>query len=1149
MLRAVGTDDPKPVKKKVTANAHNTGLSGSLLNVVRSIGRGVVNTVDDTLETAISLATGSQKKAEDLTSGIDHANDAIFGPRATQGGYQFIEDASQFVTGFVGLGKLKAFKALKPVVSGAARGAVVDFAMFDPYKEQLAELVGLDALSVEKDEGPVVSRLKRTVGGLIPGVALDGLIASVRFFRASAAGDVATAAAQGKIIEDIAEGTHVASGDVAVRQTPDGRWTVDAPGSTERRVDPSTRENLQKLHQKITDVPATAAAKEREAATAAYDEALAAARKNANPTFESRWEAEGIAASINEALSVRRAANAKVSPDEMKEIFSLAKALEEANGDPEQIVLLMKEARFNFSYMDAPVRTESLLKAIGEVLSPVFDKTQGRPVVTQAESIDRALQLAGMLTREDAADYLQNAGNVLKNADANLLFMNKRVVELGEGVAKWSAVLDARPFDTVAQAEARTALKAYVNLAADVAGAESGTARGLAALVVRKDVPTLKFKGEAGAKVAPGAAEGAPDIIAGMTAVELRDVARLFRQTKQPKVLFNTLASQLTNAHLSKPATFGRGLLEYFYNSILSAPATHLGIFLSTGTVSMVEDGVRIMAGAASGNRELVREGADILSGRLIYLRQSLRGMVDAFKAGHSIIDPRPVYKAIPGVGGEVIRTMGTRPIAGADEFWRVNNNLAYVRAQAMKLARKDAAARGLTGKQLDTFVAGRADAAVKASLDPSGASRLPEAREFASLPTFSSPIDGFGRTLEEMVQKHPWLTPILPFVRTSVNVMDYSFAKGTPLGLLSENYRRIAKSGGPEAAIQNTRMVLGTAVWATAGLLAFSGSITGNGPSDPKLRKMWAASHQPYSIKIGGKWVSYRRLEPFATALGTMADAAHIIRDNADSDTAGEEGTKVFYSLISGSISAMTNKTYMAGLADFAEMLNAGSYHETKSFADRLMGTAVPNLVQLANTDPYLRQTVGMLDALKNRTPGWSTTLPAKYNVFGEPISMAPGRAHRTLSPLPFKAADGMTEDDILALDRAFTAPPTIVRFGKMTVNLHNRVYQNSKGSTLTPYERQMELVQEADLRGQIDALIASPAFKNAGDGTDVFAGGRKFVMLRDRIERVYNRAERQMLSEYPTLKQELRGLERAKRASARSDSRAESILDRLPQ
>lgn len=1113
------------------------------LDTVKSIGRGALSAVDDTAETIISIgaipfAKGREREvAEDATQFIDTARDTIFGPRQS-GAQGFVEDVAQFGIGFWGAGKIKvagrALNTLKPIVGGAVRGAITDFAAFDPYKEQFAELAastsipgvhGLgELLTVEGDAGPIEARVKRAIGGMIPGVAVDGLIASGRLFRNldilknPKAAPAAKAAAQAeveqaaKVLTDIEAGTHVPDTPVVVKQADDGSgWRVEHNEATPDGVRVET-------------------------------------------TFETRWEAEQVAASANEALSARFTGKATaLTAEESSNILEAARLIEEAGSDPEKLLDAFDKVRFNFGYMDLPERSEAILRAVSEKLNPVFEAAQGREVIPHAESVDRALELAGMIGRDQADDYLKTTGNILKNADANLLLMNARLRGMGDDVAKWSRIIDDRPDDLIAQREFRLALQRYADFATDVAGTNSGVGRGLSALKARADdsLKDVKFAGEEGAR-APQAGKPSPDAtpnpIAGMDAVELQAIGRMFRMTDEPRALFNTLFSETVVPPAGRVAKIGRGALEYFYNSILSSPATHAAIFAANGAVTALETGVRALAGVGRRDPEMIRGAVDLLMGHKMYWRQSIKGMGMALKAGHSIIDPKPIYKAIPGPAGEVIRSLGTRPIAAMDEFWRVSNNLAYVRMRSLQLARREATAKGLTGKELDRFLDERVAADVSASIDKaSGASRLPEARAHAALPTFSSPLreGSFGRDLEKFVQDHPILTPILTFVRTSINITDYSFQRGSPLGLLRQHLRKELTSGGEAGAMAITRMTVGTTLWGGAFLLAFGDQITGRGPSDPRLRSMWLATHQPYSFKVGDTWVSYRRLEPFATSMSIMADLAQIVRDNSDDLETVEEGSRVFYGIAAAAASGMTNKTYLSGLVNFMDALGSSSPNKAKRFVDGLIQTAIPNVVQVANGDPYLRQTTDMFDALVNRVPGWSQSLPARYNSFGEPIAMEPSRTQRALNPFPLRDASRQVEDDILEINKAFTAPPTVERFGKISVNLHDRKYVNSTGSTLTPYERLMDLLSKGDLRGKVEKLVNSPKYQNAGSGTDVFEGGRRYRDLQRIMERDYTRARRKMLSEYPTLKRELTALDRARRASARSDEKGQSILD----
>lgn len=1183
------------------------------VQTAKSAGRGVLDAADALAETSISLGASILKKtglgkllggqewedafdalggAEGMakagTEWIDGTNDAIFGKRATTGGQGFVEDIATFATGFAASGALKLVRGgqtlaqigkAAPLVTGAARGALVDFAAFDPYRESLAELAAStkmagisqvgDLLSVKEDDGPAVARLKRAMGGVIPGVAIDGIVATSRIVRnleilksakatpeARAAAEAAVAENQ-KILSDISAGTHSTGEPVQVRPGADGGWDASLehvhPSWLEQFPNAKNADELNGMIAKWLDDKSGHTARTAE-------------NKKALGKFLGRPEMEADAAVINEALAARMRGYADFSDETVRSTFELAKDLEDAaaKGDHDRLASLISDAhmRFNFSYMDTPAKSEAMLKAIGETLSETFDKAQGRPGVPLSESVDRALKLAGMLTKDQAKGYFENASNVIKNSDAILLAMNARMVSLAEDVGKWSRILDNNPMSAGALAESRAALRAWAEEAVRVSGSNSGQGRGLKALVARGDpaLKDMKFKGEPGAVDTPGSIPTKPieqDAIDQMTAADIRKTVRLFRITNKPQHLFDLgravvvdNAVDKTGKPLGRMARFGNGLGEFFYNSILSAPSTWAGIWGSTGAVSLYEDAVRGLAGVATANPTLIREAASILQGRVIYGKQSVIGFASALKAGHSIIDAKPVYKMIPTAAGEVIRSMGTRPIAAMDEFWRVNNYLSWVRAKATTAAREEAAAKGLTGRSYDLAVKDIVDATVEASRTEIGAGRVPEAREFASLPTMSQALKsgGIGESIEDLVRKHPILAPIAPFVRPSVNVVDYAFLKNSPLGLLSSQMRETLAKGGPEAAILGTRMAVGSTLWGTAAAMAFGGQITGSGPADPELKKLWLQNHQPYSIRMGDEWVSYRRIEPFATMLSGTADLAQIVRDNSDDLEIQQDAQKTMLAFMAAASSAMTNKTYLSGTVRFFEAFGSNSPSALKRFWDGLVSVGSPNVLNAFNSDPYLRQSVGMLDALKAKVPGWSQTLPARYNGFGEPITLAPGRIQRALNPFPVKSGKpSLAEDEMVALGKAISTPPTIEKFGKYSVNLNNRVYQNAKGGTLTPYERWMQLIRDTGLRSQVETLMQSDKFQNAGDGTDVAPGGRRFILLRDLVERVYEKTRRQMVSEYPQLKEELKGLSRAARIGKRSDERATNILEQI--
>ena len=75
-------------------------------------------------------------------------------------------------------------------------------------------------------------------------------------------------------------------------------------------------------------------------------------------------------------------------------------------------------------------------------------------------------------------------------------------------------------------------------------------------------------------------------------------------------------------------------------------------------------------------------------------------------------------------------------------------------------------------------------------------------------------------------------------------------------------------------------RGVAGLAFTVTGLALTANGNLTGGGPKDYKQRKLLEeAGWRPYSIKVGDDYISYQRMDPFASMLGIFADMSDINR------------------------------------------------------------------------------------------------------------------------------------------------------------------------------------------------------------------------------------------------------------------------------
>ncbi len=1219
---ATGDGQQPPKKNSFLKNLFTTGIFGLVghaiahpIDTLQAVEQGAATAVTETAKTVGTLAAAplvgmeaSQKSAAKLVAPIENFRDAYFGPRSDNSGDEFVRSTAQFMTGFLGANELKlgsfAIKSLPALLRGGVAGGIAQGAAFDPHEAQWSEwastsgIPGIETLGKitlpSPQDGEIAARAKRALGGLLPGVAVDGLLGVWHSLTAAKLLHSATATAaereaaattleqNGKMLQAIKDGTYVPDAPAVVRPTANGKFEI-VPNET------VINHMAAQLPKDATGMPVRTpeqiVAEEARRGTSYADlQAQDEAARAEQLTFDTQWEAEQHAASINQAVGIRFDAAAAITDEQVNAIRGLATKIEESGGDLTKLPEIVQppQTNFNFTYLDTPEKTNALLKALDQTLSPAFEKARAAGGISWEQSMERTRQAAGMLPREELMPFVRSMSSVIKNADVAVHFIDSQMTDLTGQASKAAAILEQRPFDAVAQGEARAAVQRLFDMSAERLGTSSGLGRGLNALNNSGELTDLAFKGEPGAISSPDLAGGthpAPPVTTGtvldrMSPAQLRDFMQLFRLSDNPSVLLNTAAKTLD------PATGGfskgvGGFFQVFYNAVLSHAATWGGIFTDIAGVSAYEDGVRALAGFHSGDTELVRSAADILRGRGLYLKNSVKGMGMAFKAGRSIIDPQPIRHAIPvmadlgitsmkdalanpkaalrGLPGEIINTLGSRPIASLEEFWRTNNVFSKTYADAAALARRDAP-ETLTGKALDDYVSQRAQEITAASIDPeTGASRLPASRSFARYRSLMSPLEqgSFGQKVEAAAADHPLLRGIMPFVRMTFNSTDMAFVKNSPLGLFSKQYKAAIEKGGPDAAIMQTRMAVGSTLWGLGALAAFEGGITGAGPSNPKVRAAWlAAGNRPYSLQGAGMQVSYRRFEPFATMLSTTADIAGVLRDHSQDAEINAAGAKVFYAVLAGTADAFANKTYLSSLTKFMEAATSGEGGNAKAFLDQYLAAGVPGEIAAFNSDPYVRQTKGMFDAFINQVPGWSRSLPPVYNGFGEPILSSPSRTQRLLNPFPVaKQPDEFAtpESEQVDMGRALAVPPTIERYGQYNINLHDPQYRNKNGGTDTPYETWMQYIEAGNLRGRVQDMINSTPYQHAGTGNVLSPGGERFRLLQTLMNNWQTAARLTMLQEYPRLQSDLIAARLGERVTKFSDQAGGKFLQKL--
>src|SRR5690606_27937832 len=219
-------------------------------------------------------------------------------------------------------------------------------------------------------------------------------------------------------------------------------------------------------------------------------------------------------------------------------------------------------------------------------------------------------------------------------------------------------------------------------------------------------------------------------------------------------------------------------------------------------------------------------------------------------------------YKAIEGLKGEVVR-IPTRLLTAEDELFK---GVAR-RMELIGLAARQAHREGLKGEAAQARIA-------ELVADPTD-EMFERALDYGRYLTFQRSLGPLAQKVSGVTQDSLIAKIFLPFVRTPTNLIKFA-AERSPAAPLLKEWRRDFMAGGARRDLAVAKALLGTGLGMAMYEGALRGHITGSAPSDQKRsRLLYADGWQPYSIRIGDRWYSYKRLDPFSTTIGVAADLA----------------------------------------------------------------------------------------------------------------------------------------------------------------------------------------------------------------------------------------------------------------------------------
>jgi hypothetical protein len=664
------------------------------------------------------------------------------------------------------------------------------------------------------------------------------------------------------------------------------------------------------------------------------------------------------------------------------------------NPDDWNPATLAKVGNVRVDKLDSPQEISRALK-VGHDVAGGFDSSR-RGVITQAETealaSDLGMTADDLLTRRKGqalnAEEALAARRILAASGNELVNMARQIQRL------------ENPGDDLLT-QFRMAMTRHTAIQEQVAGATAEAGRAL-----------QQFRMAASSRDHQGRVLEAV-VNAGGGKDNLKRVADKIIDLERDPGSFNQFVRQV-----DKPGWKDKAL-ELYYNFLLSGPQTHaVNVFSNTLTtlgqlpehataaligrgrqafsksdvdrITMDEVGAR-----AAGMLQGAKEGLAEIANRFRKAPGDESGAwASAKRWGNAIADVEPsdfVTKiegqsqhAISGVKGKALR-LPSSALTIEDEFFKAVARRSELASQAVRKARLEGASGKDAKARAAELLANPTDDMWEA------------AKDFARYTTFQRPLGEHASKIAALTNGAPVLKAILPFIRTPTNLIKFAVERSPAAPLLRE-WRQDFAAGGARRDMAMARAMIGSGVGAVIAELATQGYITGSPPLDEnKRRLLYANGWQPYSIKIGDEYYSYRRLDPFALTFGTAADIATV--GEGMSDKQREYGAALVAASV---ISNLANKTWLSGLAGTVDAVKDPERYGG-SWIDRLAGVVVPTgIAQIARTiDPTMRETDGTLEYIQSRVPGMSDGLLPKRDIWGRPMSSEGGVGPDIVSPI----------------------------------------------------------------------------------------------------------------------------------------------------
>ena len=581
---------------------------------------------------------------------------------------------------------------------------------------------------------------------------------------------------------------------------------------------------------------------------------------------------------------------------------------------------------------------------------------------------------------------------------------------------------------------------------------------------------------------------------------------------------------------------------KFYINALLSNPKTHAINMTSNAIMALIRPMEQYIGGVLTLNKSARIEALSTAAGIVKYYQDSFMMAREAFKKSDSILDrnnfkvdlQRNAFNKKAGLATKTVE-LPTRFLSAEDEFFKQLNYRAKLYgmavAEGVKAGKSNKkvfqTADGRKYSELDAFVEQRFNEGFAPNKE--GINKV--ALDYAQENTFTKALGKGtpGKFVQDAVNGVPFLRQFMPFVRTPVNIMR-AVQDRTPLGFMRKQFRDEYFS--PDANIRagaRGKLAMGTSLFMMSGILAYNNMLTGGIPKDKNLRRQkFDTGWRPYSLKLGDKYYSYERLDPFGMFLGLAADFHEIALEVSEDERNQLAEANMLYimskmdiedytTIGTGSIGALakniTSKTYMKSLTDILYAASSNDPREHKKYALTKMGSFVPNVLKGAMNDPLYRDVRSLTDTLKTRVPFIGDATPS-FNALGETRSRNQSWWDSFISPVT--VSEGVDDVVMKEFDRLGVGfEPLGAKVGYAGNIDLTKFTKDGKNA----YVRWNEILASTDLRKQLEKLIGSEAYdrmlKDKPIDDTLNYKSSKATKIKEIINKYKNAAKMQLLKE----------------------------------